>query len=350
MTAEGSPVRPAPFVSVILSFFNEASVLAELIRRLRAVLRGLEATQTIRGYELVFVNDSSTDRSLGILRDAFVEQDIVIVTTSRNFGVSECVLAGMEQACGDVVIYMDADLQDPPERIPRLIQEWLNDGEVEIVYTRRVRRKGEHPLKMLLTKYGYRLIRRISEIDLPVDAGDFKLLSRRATAELLKLKEQKPYLRGLVSWIGFKQVCVDYHRDARFDGRGNTKFPVFSKRVIDGYLERALISFSDVPLKLALYAGFVISTVSLLYLVVILVQKVLGLYEPGWPSLMFAILFLGGVECMLIGFVGLYINTIFLEAKGRPSYIIKDVMRPPGDRDGRGGTPHVAERSQHSHA
>jgi len=317
-----------PTVSVVLSFYNEENVLRELIRRLRAVLSALQGDSIIAKYELIFVDDSSTDRSAEILRDEFAANDLVIVTTSRNFGVSECVLAGIEQSRGDVVIYMDADLQDPPELIPRLIEEWLKDDEVEVVYTVRTKREGEHPLKMLLTKVGYRVIRTISDIDLPVDAGDFKLLSRRAVNELLKLREQKPYLRGLVSWIGFKQTRVQYRREARFDGRRNTKFPVLSKRVVDGYLDRALISFSDAPLKFALYAGFLISTISLLYLIVIVMQKILGLYEPGWPSLMFAILFLGGVQCMLLGFVGLYINTIFRETKRRPNYIIKEVQRP----------------------
>jgi dolichol-phosphate mannosyltransferase len=156
----------------------------------------------------------------------------------------------MKQATGNIIIYMDSDLQDPPELIPKLIDSWLNDPEAEVVYTTRIRRNGEHWLKLLITKYGYRFINAISDIELQVDSGDFKLLSRRAVDHLLSLNEDNPYLRGLVSWIGFKQIQVLYERSERFDGRKNTKTKMLSKKVIYYWLDRALISFSDAPLKL----------------------------------------------------------------------------------------------------
>ncbi|BAH73442.1 glycosyltransferase family 2 protein [Solidesulfovibrio magneticus] len=319
--------RPTlPYVSVVLSFYNEECVLPELLRRLRAVFREEIARESVRGYELIFVDDASTDNSAAVLNEEYrIHDDVVIVTMSRNFGVSECVLAGMEQAKGELVVYMDADLQDPPEVIPRLLDAWHADPEVEVVYTTRRSRAGEHPLKLLITKWGYRLINSISSIALPVDSGDFKLLSRRVVDELLHLGEVKPYLRALVSWVGFKQIPVYYDREPRLDGAAKTKCPVLSRKVIWGYFDRALISFSDAPLKLCLFLGFSVSFMALLYILVVLVQKVLGWYVPGWPALMAAILLIGGVQLLMIGFIGLYINIIYLESRRRPRYIINRV-------------------------
>lgn len=314
-------------ISVVLSFYNERSVLPELLQRLRAVFAPLVANDIVNSYELIFVNDNSTDGSEEFLKSELVNEDVVLVNMSRNFGVSECVMAGMEQACGDAVIYMDADLQDPPEVIPQLIDAWRQDSEVEVVYTTRTHREGEHWLKLLITKIGYRFINSISEIELQVDSGDFKLLSRRVVDHLLQMKEDKPYIRGLVSWIGFKQVQVLYERSARFDGRENTKMPAFSKRVLYYWLDRALISFSDAPLKLMLFLGFGLSGISLFYILVVLVQKVLGLAVPGWAAIMSATLLLSGVQMMMLGFTGLYVGAIFREGKRRPQYIVKEVLR-----------------------
>lgn len=321
--------RGLPFVSVVLSFYNEAAVIPELLARLRAVF--LSEKDKIGGYELIFVNDASTDTSELILRrEVDTQGDVVLVNTSRNFGVSECVYAGFRYARGDVVVYMDADLQDPPEVISELLARWRDDVTVDVVYTTRRKRADEHPLKLLLTKFGYRFINRISNVPLPVDSGDFKLLSRRVVDELLRCEERIPYLRGLVSWVGFKQVAVYYDREPRFDGRTNTKFPVLSQRVIYGYLDRALISFSDAPLKLALLVGFSFATLAALYLVVVLVQKIMGWYVPGWPAIMATMLLLGGIQLIVLGFIGLYINVIFLEVKKRPNYIVRDVVRADG--------------------
>lgn len=319
--------REAAKISVVLSFYNERSVLPELLQRLMAVFASLIADKNVGAYELVFVNDNSTDDSERYLRSELGHGDIVIINMSRNFGVSECVLAGMAHASGDAVIYMDSDLQDPPEVIPKLIDAWLKDPEAEVVYTTRNRREGEHWLKMLVTKIGYRFINAISEIELQVDSGDFKLLSRRALDHLLQMKEDKPYLRGLVSWIGFKQVQVFYERMERFDGRENSKMSVLSKKVVYYWLDRALISFSDAPLKLMLFLGFGLSMASFLYLLVVFAQKAMGLSVPGWAAIMSAILFLGGVQIMMLGVIGLYVGAIFKEAKRRPLYVIKEVVR-----------------------
>jgi len=318
-------------ISVVLSFYNEELVFPELLERMRAVFAPLVEKGWVSSYELVFVNDNSSDGSEEYLKAELKNGDVVVVNMSRNFGVSECVMAGLAQADGDAVIYMDCDLQDPPEVIPQLIEAWRNDSDAEVVYTTRTRRDGEHWLKMLVTKFGYRFINSISEIELQIDSGDFKLLSRRAVHNLLQLKEDKPYMRGLVSWIGFKQVQVFYERLERFDGPENTKMNVLSRKVIYYWLDRALISFSDAPLKLMLFFGFGLSMVSFLYVLVVLVQKLLGLSVPGWAAIMSAILFLGGVQIMMLGFIGLYIGATFKEVKQRPRYIVKNVLGKEGE-------------------
>ena len=313
-------------ISVVLSFFNEETVLPILLERLRAVFATLINDHVIGAYELIFVNDNSRDKSEQFLRGEISRGDVVLINMTRNFGVSECVMAGMDYATGDAVIYMDADLQDPPELIPTLIKTWQADSEVGVVYTTRTRRKGEHPLKMLVTKLGYRLINMISDIELPADSGDFKLLSREVVNQLHKIKEDKPYMRGLISWIGYKQVQVFYEREARFDGRENTKMNVFSRKVLYYWLDRALISFSDAPLKIILLLGFILSAASLSYIGVIIFQKIMGWYVPGWPAIMSAILLMGGMQMMMLGFVGLYVGAIFRETKKRPQYLVKEIL------------------------
>jgi dolichol-phosphate mannosyltransferase len=318
--------REVTCISVVLSFYNERNILPELLQRMRAVFSSLIEKKVTESYELIFVNDNSTDESEKFLISELDKGDIVLINMSRNFGVSECVLAGMANSRGDVVVYMDADLQDPPEVIPQLLEAWRADAEADVIYTTRIRRHGEHWLKMLVTKIGYRFINIISDIELQLDSGDFKLLSRRAVDNLLQLKEDKPYMRGLVSWIGFKQVQVFYDRSERFDGRANTKMKVLSRKVIYYWLDRALISFSDAPLKVMLLAGFVLSTSSLLYIFVVIAQKILGISIPGLSAIMSAILFLGGIQMIMLGFIGLYVGAIFREVKRRPRYIVKNII------------------------
>lgn len=318
-------------ISVVFSFYNEANVLPELLKRMRAVFAGLIEQRKIGGYELVFVNDDSKDESEKILRGELKQGDIVLANMSRNFGHEEGFMAGMELARGDAVILMDSDLQDPPELIPQMVDAWLADPEAEVVYTTRLKRAGEHPLKMLVTKLGYRLIKYIYSVKIPVDSGDFKLLSRRMVDHLLALKEDKPFIRGMISFVGFKQVPVYYNRDGRFDGAENTKFPILTRRVIYSWLDRALISYSDEPLKLTLICGFLLSAFSLLYTLVVLVQKLIGGYAPGWPALMCAVLFIGGIQLMMLGFTGLYVGAIFRQTRNRPLYILKDVLRDESD-------------------
>lgn len=308
-------------LSVVFSFRNEEDVLEELIRRTRAVLDHEVANGRLRDYELVFVNDDSLDRSQEILEQAAVgHHDIRIVTMSRNFGCAACQLAGMEYASGDGVVYMDADLQDPPEVIPDLITVWQNQN-VDVVHTVRLSREGEGRVKMALTWLGYRIISLVSDVKLQVQAGDFKLLSRRAVNQLVQLREKLPYVRGLTCWIGFNQATVKYRREAR--AAGKTKFPVLGRKVIQNFLSSALIAFSDIPLQLSLFIGAIAVALSMVLGVYVVIQRFLINVTSGWTSLMVTVLFIGGIQLMMIGVLGLYLHSVYLDAKNRPNYIVE---------------------------
>jgi glycosyltransferase involved in cell wall biosynthesis len=312
-------------VSVVLSFFNEEEVLIELVRRLRAVFDQLIAAGEIGDYELIFVNDASTDASERILRQAALERpDVKLINTSRNFGVSPCVLVGMLHAAGDAVVYMDADLQDPPEVIAEMVRAWKSDPQVEVVHTVRRSRAGESLLKLTITRVGYAILRAVSTIELPLEAGDFKLLSRRAVDYVTRFGEKRPFLRGLVCWIGFKHAVVHYHRQARHSG--TTKFRVLGLKVIRNFIDSAMISFSDVPLKVSAALGMFFSIGALVYMSWVLFEWSRGQTIPGWSATMVAVLFLGGVQLLSIGVLGTYISSIFLEVKGRPNFIVKDTF------------------------
>jgi dolichol-phosphate mannosyltransferase len=302
-----------PLVSVVFSFRNEADNLPALVERLHTMF----AAEPVE-YELLFVNDASADRSVEVLTGLRqTNARIKIINMSRRFGVAECARAGMTYARGDAVIYMDTDLQDPPEVIPKLLAAWRQGADV--VHTVRSRREGENRLKTWLVGRAYRLIRFGATIDLPVEAGDFKLLSRRAVAHLLSLGESDPYLRGLVVWLGFKQAQVPYVREGRH--RGRTHFPFFSrnpwKTVIVG-----LTSFSFGPI----YASGALAVVGLIASVVMLaVAAWLGLQGHtsatalalvGLATFFWATL-LGAVSV-----VGLYVARVYKDVRGRPQYIV----------------------------
>ncbi|MCB1191484.1 MAG: glycosyltransferase family 2 protein [Leptospiraceae bacterium] len=304
-------------ISVIFSFYNEEKNILELLNRCRKSLSAFEGN-----YELIFVNDNSKDNSLNLLLKEVEKGDVKIINMSRNFGVAECVLAGFQYSSGFLVIYMDTDLQDPPELIPELIQKWKENPDADVIYTARKSRMGENPIKMLVTKLGYRLMKSLYDVEIPIDAGDFKLLTRRAVNEVLKMNEQKPFIRGMIAYIGFKQIPVYYDRETRYGG--DTHFPAFGKKVIFNALERALISYSDIPLKISLFVGFFISALSFLYLIAVIIMKFLGWNLPGWSAIMATMLILGGIQLFTMGVMGLYITNIFHQTKNRPLYIVKD--------------------------
>jgi len=301
-------------VSVVFSFWNEELVLEELIGR---VVSTLDSTNY--DYELVFVNDNSTDRSLEILNTERAKNNrLKIINMSRQFGVSPCVMAGLRFARGDVVIYMDADLQDPPELIPQMITLYENGAQV--VNTVRTLRKGESKAKMLVTKLAYRLINGISDIRLLENAGDFKLLGRRVVDEIIKLNEYQPYTRGLVPWVGFRQETLSYERDARFGGV--SKFSLFKSIGPFNEFIKGFTAFSEIPLYLSLIVGIIIAVGAFCYLVFIIIHKFLGLTLPGWAAIMAVVLLLGGITLITNGVIGIYIGRIFNNIKGRPAYII----------------------------
>ena len=296
-------------ISVILSFRNEEDVLPELIHRLEDVF-----TAEKIDFELIFVNDDSMDRSLEILKENVTGNPrIKVINMSRRFGVSECLMAGIAFSSGDAVISMDADLQDPPEVIPDLIANWQNGAE--IVYTVRTERDGEHPIKMWLTHMAYRAINAASEIDMPVNAGDFRLLSRLACDKLMELGEMDPYPRGLVPWLGYQQEAHYYRRDPRAAGDGhfsllNSLNPY--KTFISG-----LTSFSMAPIFLIFLIGGGVSLFSLIGLIFS------GGGATGW--VMFALLLWGSLMFSL-GLVGIYVGRTYKDVRGRPRYIVKDTI------------------------
>jgi len=311
-------------LSVVFSFRDEEEVLPELIKRLHNTLNPLDLT-----YELIFVNDASTDASLQLLlkhRDE--DKRIKIINMSRRFGVAPCTMAGLQCAKGDAVVYMDTDLQDPPELIPKLLEEFKKG--VDVVNTTRIKRSGENAFKMWLTKKAYNLINSISDIDIPKNTGDFKLLSRRAVNEIVRLNEYDPFMRGLVRWVGFNQTQVLYKREARFAGKA--KFPLLKSLGPAKEFIRGLTSFSELPLYIALILGFLISLGAFVYLIGIIITRVfMGMHKPGWPAIMVTMLFLGGTILFSIGVLGIYIGRIHHDIKNRPLYIIESKIGIDGE-------------------
>lgn len=313
MTSDG---KRRDRLSVVLSFRNEEKVIPELIRRLRAALAQCNAD-----YELIFVNDDSTDRSLELLKEQVAEdRRVKVITMSRRFGGTECLLAGIERAQGDAVIYLDCDLQDPPELIPEMVGEWRKGADV--VYTVRTRRIRESRLKTLITGLAYRVIAALSEVSLPVDAGDFRLLSRRVVDELLRLTESEPYVRGLTVWIGFRQVSVRYERQPRFAGEGH--FPLLGGNPAKVFLS-GITSFSIVPLYLILLLGLASAALAAAGLTAAAVAALLGAATAS-AALTFFFVLLWAVLLTALGVVGLYVSRIYRDVRGRPRYIVAETI------------------------
>ena len=309
-------------LSVVFSFRNEESNLIELVKRTSAAIKKLSNWT----FELIFVNDDSNDSSETILTDLQKSYPIKIVNMSRRFGVGPCVLAGLNIAKGDAVVYMDSDLQDPPEIIPKLVQKFENG--VDVVHTRRTKRLEESFVKIFLTKMAYRVINISSNIPLPVDAGDFKLLSRRAVSYVNNLNEHNPYIRGLTVWIGFKQDFVNYERQGRFSGE--SKFPsLLSARYWYGAsaeFVRGITGYSTGPLLLGIFIGLFAILFSFILIIYALYAKFSGAAIPGSSGIIIVVAFFSGMILTTIGITGLYIARIYEQTQGRPRYIIKNVL------------------------
>jgi polyisoprenyl-phosphate glycosyltransferase len=308
-------------ISVILSFRNESENLPELVRRLEHVFAA-EAVD----YELIFINDASTDSSLELLLKARERnKSVKIINMSRRFGVTPCVLAGFEKARGDAVVYMDTDLQDPPELIPQMLQKWREGAD--IVHTTRTARKGENAFKMWVTRQAYKVINGLSDITILQNTGDFKLVSRRALNEILKLGEFDPFLRGLVAWVGFKQVQVFYERDPRF--AGETKCSLW--RTLSPHREflRGITTFSTIPLYFALFLGLATAVLSFVFFVAMVLVSLAASKGSGlfWPPIQLGTsLLLGGIILFTVGILGIYVARIHRAAMGRPRYIISEFI------------------------
>ena len=321
MISDKLPVAPEQAkLSIIFSFYNEEQNIPEAIHRLSAILNSEILAKHLGDYELVFVDDDSKDRSFEILRAAAAHDlRIKILRMARNFGHDICAVAGMKACSGDLVIYLDADLQDPPEMIPEMLERWRLTN-ADVIHTIRTNREGEGAVKMAVTKLGYAVLRRFSAVKIDSNCGDFKLLSRRALNEVLKFCEVNPFLRGIMTYVGFRQEKMYYVRKPRFAGAA-TK--VFSFRVLSFFFDSALISFSDVPLKLVSVAGFLVSGFAFCLTIYVFVEKFAGNTVPGWSGPMIITSFLGGIQLLSLGVMGLYLNSIFLEVKRRPPYIIE---------------------------
>jgi polyisoprenyl-phosphate glycosyltransferase len=314
MTYGGPAASPAPLVSVVLSFRNEQEVLPRLIERLTVAL----GEAGVR-HELIFVNDASSDGSRELLEDARRRDPRVkLIHMSRRFGVAECVVAGIRHARGDAVVMMDTDLQDPPELLPQLVQKWREGADV--VYTVRSARPGEPRHKIALTRWAYRIIRAIANVDLPVDAGDFKLLSRRVADELVKLEEKDPYLRGLVAWMGFRQVPVYYERQPR--PAGESHFPLFRSKGPFVTLVTGLTSFSMIPLTGFLALGSTVCLLAMLGGIWAALRALQG-QAAGLLALGSVLLFVSGVQLVGLGVVGIYLGRVFNDVRNRPRYVIE---------------------------
>ena len=303
-------------LSLVFSFRNEEDNIPELIKRVEAVLSKVNYE-----YELIFVNDASTDKSLEILeKSRLTNKKIKNINMSRNFGISASVIAGFSHTSGDAIIYMDSDLQDPPEIIPKLISKW--EEGYDVIHTVRTKRKGENFFRMFLVKIAYEVIDALSEKKILQNSGNFKLISRRALNAILKLNEHDPFLRGLSSWVGFRQTHILYEREARYAGK--THFSLLNNLGLFKEFVAGITFYSSMPLYFSLIIGFLVSFGAFVYLAyIIFIEIFLQIDNTGWPSLMVTMLFLGGSILFAIGIMGIYLGKMHEAMKQRPRYLIE---------------------------
>ena len=306
----------ACFLSVVVPMYNEEEVVETTYERLSGVLAGMGET-----YEIVFVNDGSRDRTAEIVRRICQsDSHAKLVDFSRNFGHQIAVTAGMDYASGRTVVLIDADLQDPPEVIPEMVRLWREGYDV--VYGRRIVRKGETWFKKTTAKLFYRLLRSMTAVNIPVDTGDFRLMDCKVTDTLCRMREQRRFIRGMVSWAGFRQTAVDYVREERF--AGETKYPLYKMLRLS---MDAITSFSTKPLKLASILGFLMSAGGFVYLLVVMYLRLFtDMTTPGWSSMVVISLLFHGITLSLLGVLGEYIGRIYEEAKQRPLYLVAEAV------------------------
>lgn len=306
-------------ISVVSPVYFEEKSIVEFYNRLKRVMQSLSGQYS---HEIILVNDGSTDKSLEIMQELRTsDPNLTIIDLSRNFGHQIAITAGLDHADGDAVVVMDSDLQDPPEVILDFVKAW-EDG-AHVAYGKRKKREGESAFKLATAHYFYKILDGMSEVRIPRDTGDFRLMDKKAANALRAITEENRFIRGLVAWVGFNQVPVEYERDARYAGETKYTLKKMIKLATDG-----LLSFSDLPLRWVRRIGLFISLFSLASIVWILGSRIIfpdSAIQQGWTSLAILILFLGGVQLTAIGILGDYIGRIYKETKARPLYFIKEI-------------------------
>lgn len=304
-------------ISIVVPCYNEQEVFAESYRRLNETMMGLDKSRY--DYELIFVNDGSKDNTLSLIQAAVASDSKVKgINFARNFGHQIAITAGLDNCKGDAAVVIDADLQDPPAIIHEMIAKW--EEGFDVIYGKRKERAGESAFKLITAKYFYRFINRMSDVDIPLDTGDFRLMDRKALDQFLQMRETYRFVRGMVAWIGFKQTYVEYDRDSRF--AGTTKYPL--KKMIR-LASDAILSFSNTPLKVATIVGFITSVLAFFGILYSLYMRLFtDNFVEGWTLLMISVLLIGGIILLVLGIIGEYVGRIYGEIKQRPLYIIRD--------------------------
>lgn len=304
-------------ISIIVPCFNEQEVFAETYKRLTDTFKSLDSTKY--DYEIIFVNDGSKDTTLQMINEKVsTDPHIKGINFSRNFGHQIAITAGLDNCKGDAAVVIDADLQDPPHIILEMIKKW--EEGYDVIFGKRVERAGESAFKLLTAKWFYRFINRLSDVDIPLDTGDFRLMDRNALDQFLSMRESYRFVRGMVAWIGFNQTFVEYDRESRF--AGTTKYPL--KKMLR-LASDAILSFSNTPLKVATFVGFITSFGAFIGIVYALIMRIfIKDYVEGWTLLMISILLIGGIILLVLGIIGEYVGRIYGEIKRRPLYIIKE--------------------------
>ena len=302
-------------ITIVVPMYNEEKVVEECYKKLKINLEKIEKYD----YEIIFINDGSRDKTLEILESkAQSDKKIKIISFSRNFGHQSAVSAGLQNVTGDVVIIIDADLQDPPELIPDMLKLWEQGND--IVYGKRIKREGENLFKLFSAKMFYKVLKSLSDVDIPADTGDFRLIDRKVVDIVNTFPEHNKFFRGLFSWVGYKQIPYEYERKERFAGK--TKYPLrkMLKLASDG-----IISFSTKPLRLVGVFGLISILVSILLCIYAIISYIYRLnnLSAGWTSIMVAITFFSGIQMMISWMISEYIGRIYDETKGRPQYIIE---------------------------
>ncbi len=319
-------------LSVVAPIYNEEALIDEFYARVVAALSGID-------YELVLVDDGSSDGSPAAMeRLAANDPRVRVVFLSRNFGHQTALTAGLDHARGDAVVMLDADLQDPPELIPKMLDNWR--AGCDVVYAVREQRAGESRFKLATARWFYSLFDRVTQVPLQHNSGDFRLLDRRALDALLAMRERNRFLRGMTVWVGFTQAAVPYARDPRFAGETKYTIPKMIRFSLD-----AISSFSDRPLQLATLLGFLISTLAFVAVPVVVILRLLHSYLPGFSAITVTVLLLGGIQLITIGIIGEYVGRIYDEVKGRPLYLVRARHNFPAGEPDTTPLPASAERT-----